>query len=74
MTKRKSYDKEFKLYAVKLVEEKGQKVSETARELDLAEQGLTPHHLDDRTIQLIPTKLHGNIPHIGSASDLRGGY
>lgn len=40
----------------------------------LSEQGLTPHHLDDKTIQLIPTKLHGNIPHIGSASDLRGGY
>lgn len=40
----------------------------------LSEQGLTPHHLEDKTIQLIPTKLHGNIPHIGSASDLRGGY
>lgn len=40
MTKRKHYDKEFKLYAVKLVEEKGQKVAETARELDLAEQTL----------------------------------
>ena len=40
MPKRKSYDKEFKLYAVKLVEEKGQKISETARELDLAEQTL----------------------------------
>lgn len=40
MTKRKSYDKEFKLYAVQLVEEKGQKTSETARELDLAEQTL----------------------------------
>lgn len=40
MTKRKRYDKEFKFYAVKLVQEKGQKVSETARELDLAEQTL----------------------------------
>lgn len=40
MAKRKSYDKEFKLYAVKLVEEKGQRISETARELDLAEQTL----------------------------------
>jgi hypothetical protein len=40
----------------------------------LKEAGLTPHHLDGATIQLIPTKLHGNIPHIGSASDLRGGY
>ncbi|WIL37220.1 HNH endonuclease [Bacillus stercoris] len=25
-------------------------------------------------MQLVPTKLHKNIPHIGSASDLRGGY
>nr|WP_250540057.1 HNH endonuclease [Bacillus subtilis] len=35
---------------------------------------LTPHHLDNNTIQLIPTALHKNVPHIGSASDLRGGY
>lgn len=40
MIARKQYDKEFKLYAVQLVEEKGQKISETARELDLAEQTL----------------------------------
>jgi hypothetical protein len=40
----------------------------------LREKGLTPHHLDNNTIQLIPSKLHGNIPHIGSASDLRGGF
>ncbi|WP_187444740.1 T7SS effector LXG polymorphic toxin [Bacillus swezeyi] len=40
----------------------------------LKEKGLTPHHLDDVTIQLVPTDLHGNVPHIGSASDLRGGY
>nr|WP_275900999.1 RHS repeat-associated core domain-containing protein [Paenibacillus periandrae] len=38
----------------------------------LSDNELTPHHLDDKTIQLIPSKLHGNIPHIGSASDLRG--
>ena len=38
----------------------------------LKQQGLTPHHLDDTTIQLIPTDLHGNVPHIGAASDLRG--
>ncbi|MCR4387004.1 MULTISPECIES: T7SS effector LXG polymorphic toxin [Bacillus amyloliquefaciens group] len=35
---------------------------------------LTPHHLDNNTIQLIPMDLHGNIPHVGSASDLRGGF
>ncbi|MGI3003588.1 hypothetical protein ACRTDJ_10985 [Shewanella algae] len=40
----------------------------------LKEAGLTPHHLDNVTIQFVPTKLHGNIPHIGSASDLRGGF
>ncbi len=40
----------------------------------LKEMGLTPHHFDGTTIQLIPTDLHGNIPHIGAASDLRGGY
>ncbi|WP_160154008.1 HNH endonuclease [Microbulbifer sp. ALW1] len=40
----------------------------------LKEAGLTPHHLDNETIQFVPSKLHGNIPHIGSASDLRGGF
>lgn len=40
----------------------------------LREAGLTPHHVDNTTIELIPTGLHGNIPHIGSASDLRGGF
>ncbi|MCG6157760.1 HNH endonuclease [Rubinisphaera margarita] len=40
----------------------------------LRDAGLTPHHLDNTTIQLIPSDLHGNIPHIGSASDLRGGF
>ena len=40
----------------------------------LREKGLTPHHLDNNTIQVVPSKLHGNIPHIGSASDLREGF
>ena len=31
----------------------------------------TPHHLSDKKIILVPTDLHGNIPHIGSASDMR---
>lgn len=39
----------------------------------LREVGLTPHHSNSTTIELIPTDLHGNIPHIGTASDLRGG-
>src|SRR4030095_5517023 len=37
----------------------------------LEEKGLTPHHQGPTTIELIPTDLHGNVPHVGSASDLR---
>ena len=37
----------------------------------LSEKGLTPHHLSSTVIQLVPSKLHGNIPHIGSASEMR---
>ena len=43
-----------------------------AREF-LSMMELTPHHYSNTIIQLIPTSLHGNIPHIGSASDMRGG-
>ena len=39
----------------------------------LVEKGLTPHHKNATEIELVPTRLHKNIPHIGSASDLRGG-
>jgi hypothetical protein len=45
--------------------------SAAAAENYLREAGLTPHHVDNTTIQLIPTALHKNVPHIGSASDLR---
>jgi RHS repeat-associated protein len=48
--------------------------SKNAAKNYLKEAGLTPHHLDSEIIQFVPTKLHGNIPHIGSASDLRGGF
>ncbi|MEK4059758.1 MULTISPECIES: hypothetical protein [Paenibacillus] len=37
----------------------------------LKQVGLTPHHLSETVIEMIPTKLHGNIPHKGSASDMR---
>ena len=37
---RKQYDKEFKLYAAKMVVEDGKPVAQVARELDLAEQTL----------------------------------
>jgi len=39
----------------------------------LNEKDVTLHHSSPTEIQLIPTKLHKNVPHIGSASDLRGG-
>ncbi|MEF1207852.1 RHS repeat-associated core domain-containing protein [Photobacterium damselae] len=41
-----------------------------ARKL-LKENSLTPHHNTETEIQLVPTALYGNIPHIGSASYLR---
>ena len=44
-----------------------------AREV-LKKMGVTPHHYSDTQIQLIPSALHNNIPHIGSASDMRGGF
>ncbi len=65
--------KDFDLVYNKVKDMVGLK-NKTQAKIWLSEQGLTPHHLDDNTIQLIPTKLHANIPHIGSASDLRGGY
>src|SRR5699024_5243205 len=37
---RKTYDKEFKLQAVRMVKEDGKRIAEVARELDLAEQTL----------------------------------
>nr|WP_179295448.1 transposase [Bacillus sp. FJAT-45350] len=38
--KRRSYDKEFKISAVRMVTEEGKKKAEVARELDVAEQTL----------------------------------
>ncbi|ASE98381.1 HNH endonuclease [Burkholderia cepacia] len=37
----------------------------------LKEKGLTPHHLSTTEIQFIPSDLHGNVPHTGSAADMR---
>ncbi len=68
----KGDDGDFKLVHRKLAEAKGLK-NPTAAKKYLNDAGLTPHHLDDKTIQFIPTKLH-KIPHVGSASDMRGGY
>lgn len=58
----------------KYVAEQKKLSSPNAAKNYLKEVGLTPHHLDNVTIQFIPIKLHGNIPHIGSGSDLRGGF
>ena len=41
--------------------------------MDLLDE-LTAHHSSTTMIQLIPSDLHNNIPHIGPASDLRGGF
>ncbi|WP_226665561.1 peptidoglycan-binding protein [Metabacillus litoralis] len=66
-------DNDFKLVYQKLMKAKGFESENQAKKW-LKNQGLTPHHASNDSIQLVPTKLHKNIPHIGSASDLRGGY
>ena len=66
-------DADFKAVYKYVQQQKGLS-SPTAAKNYLREMELTPHHLDNTRIQLIPTPLHGNVPHIGSASDLRGGY
>ncbi|MDA8327588.1 MAG: HNH endonuclease, partial [Betaproteobacteria bacterium] len=46
----------------------------TAGQNLLRDLGLTPHHVEDGlTIELVPTDVHGNVPHIGGASNLRNG-
>jgi transposase len=40
MAIRRSYDKDFKLSAVRMVKEEGKRVAEVARDLDVAEQTL----------------------------------
>jgi len=45
--------------------------NKAAAEKFLKDNELTAHHLDNETIQLVPSDLHNNIPHIGSASDMR---
>ncbi|MBO2535596.1 HNH endonuclease [Rummeliibacillus suwonensis] len=63
---------DFNLVYEKIKQLKGFKSINQAK-FWLKEKGLTPHHKSSTEIELIPTDLHGNIPHIGSASDLRGG-
>lgn len=49
----------------------GRITSQNAAKRQLKTKGLTPHHATDTQIILVPTKLHSNIPHIGSASEMR---
>ncbi|ALV02481.1 T7SS effector LXG polymorphic toxin [Bacillus velezensis] len=65
--------KDFRLVYKKIKEIKGFKSQAQAKKW-LSQQGLTPHHLDSITIQLVPSVINNKIPHIGGASDLRGGY
>ncbi|GLI86629.1 hypothetical protein ANABIO32_44660 [Rossellomorea marisflavi] len=63
---------DFKLVYAKIMKIKGFN-SQNQAKVWLKEKGLTPHHKSATEIELIPTDLHANVPHIGSASDLRGG-
>jgi hypothetical protein len=61
--------RDFQLVYERIMEMRGLSSKRQAEQW-LKQQGLTPHHLD----ATIPTALHANVPHIGSASDLRGGF
>ncbi|MEX0136654.1 glycohydrolase toxin TNT-related protein [Bacillus nitratireducens] len=63
---------DFNLVYEKIMQLKGFK-SKNQGKAWLKEKGLTPHHKSSTEIELIPTDLHANVPHIGSASDLREG-
>ena len=62
--------KDFRLVYERLAERLGLKNKTAARNY-LRKRKLTPHHHDKRTILLVPTALNCNLPHVGSASDLR---
>lgn len=65
-------DKDFGIIYEEMQKRVGFKSKKEVREW-LKEHGITPHHYTNEIIQFIPTKLHSNIPHIGSASDMRRG-
>lgn len=63
----KDFDKVYE----RVAKQKGLKNKTEAKKY-LKDKGLTPHHHQDgKTIELIPTELHKNIPHSGGASILR---
>ena len=45
--------------------------NQTAAKNWLSKKGLTPHHAGGKSIQLIPSKLHGGVKHMGGAHELR---
>lgn len=57
----------------KVKETKGFKYQKDAIDW-MSSKGLTGHHKSATEIELVPTKLHQNVPHIGSASDMRKGF
>lgn len=65
----KDFDKVYE----RVAKQKGLK-NKTQGKKYLKDNGLTPHHHQDgKTIELIPTALHKNVPHSGGASKLRKG-
>lgn len=65
----KDFDKVYE----RVAKQKGLK-NKTQGKKYLKDNGLTPHHHQaGKTIELIPTALHKNIPHSGGASKLRKG-
>ncbi|MCD8193452.1 MAG: DUF6531 domain-containing protein [Tannerellaceae bacterium] len=64
-------DKDFDKVYERVMKQKKLNSKNAAKEW-LKAKGLTPHHHQNgRTIQLIPTALHKNVPHEGGASKLR---
>jgi len=60
---------DFKTVYQKIGEQRG--ITPNAAKNLLKQNGLTPHHYSSTEIQLVPTDLHANVPHIGSASAMR---
>ncbi|WP_261154754.1 RHS repeat-associated core domain-containing protein, partial [Serratia ficaria] len=64
-------EKDFPKVYKAIAKEKG--ITQSAAQKLLRKNKLTPHHLSNTEIILVPRGLHGNVPHIGSASDMRNG-
>ncbi|WP_311236989.1 RHS repeat-associated core domain-containing protein, partial [Escherichia coli] len=62
---KKDFIEVYKKLAIKM------NITQKAAKNYLSTNKLTPHHLSSTEIILVPSDLHGNVPHIGSASDMR---